>query len=644
LKLIYPVILLLLMTQLVFAQAGQAPELPTDYLHPVQTPVAKEHRQLNDSAWTQLVQDEAFQYRMPGEEQQRNQSLSWYYKFIRQVFLFFQSVLGKLLLWCVVGALVLYIILRMLRLKGNPFFLKKNKALPVWENEADAETLPEDWEKAMEDAVRNGNSRLAIRYAYRYLIQLMSSRNLIQYEAAKTNDQYVHELAATSWYQPFLQMTRKYEKVWYGGFEVKRSEFETYHAQLTGLKRKLNDMPGGYIPAGKYRAVPFLLLLCILLWGCKSADQTDWTVRLSRGNKNPYGLYLCYNSLPELFPQSAVETLSPAYNISRLRSRLKNDPGHSALIFIGSSFQVTDKEAEDLLTLVAEGHQVMIAAREVSQNLMSLLHTGKRTPELNSNEVTQCITMTEDTAATAYCFKGLNILSFFTAMNGNEKQYTSLGQTKDKGDNFVAFSIGKGKLLLHATPLAFSNYFLLQQQNRFYLPAVFGYVLHPQRLLWMDFEYRTAQQYGDWSILWRHPATRTFLIIAIITLLLYVLFEMKRKQRIIPVVHPPLNASAAFVQTIGMLYYNTGNHSNLAEKMVQHFLEQLRCRFYINTNLPDAAFAAALMAKSGWAEDEVYRLIQQIRQVQSGVATDEAFLMDLHTTIQKFLNYNNGTI
>ena len=640
-KRICPLILLLLMSQLLLAQATQT---PTDYLQPVQLPVAKEKRQLHDSAWTQLVNDDAFHYRMPEEIQQQNQGTSWYYRLFRQVFLFFQSGLGKLLLWCIVGAFVLYIVLRMLRLNGNPFFLKKNKKLPPWESETELELLPEDWEKAMEEAVRKDNFRLAIRYAYRYLIHLMRSRNLIQYEAAKTNDQYVHELAATSWYQPFLQMTRKYERVWYGGFEVKRPEFEAYNAQLNELKYRLDEMPGGYVHADNHRAVPMLLLLVMLNWGCSSPNQTDWTIRLSRENKNPYGLYLCYNSLNDMFPQAAVETLSPSYNLSRLSTRLKNDPEHSALIFIGESFQVTDKEAEDLLSLTAEGHQVMIAARDVSQNLMHLLHTGKRTPELNSDEVKQCIVIAEDTSVSEFCYKGHNILSFFTAMNGNEKQYTALGQTKDKGDNFVAFSIGKGRLLLHAAPLAFSNYFLLQQQNRFYLPAVFQYVLHPKRVLWMDFGYRAAAHYGNWSILWRHPATRGFLIIALITLILYVLFEMKRKQQIIPIVHPPLNASAAFVQTIGRLYYNTGNHNNLAEKMVQHFLEQLRSKFYVNTNLPDSAFAAALMAKSGWPEDEVQRLLQQIRQVQSGLTVDEKFLMNLYAAIQKFLNHDNGTI
>lgn len=628
--------------QSVFAQANSETELSEVWLRPVHLPAVKEIRHLNDSAWIQMVQQPAFNYTLPGEVQQE-QPMSWYYKLIRAVFLFFESGWGQLLLWCLVAGIILLIVLRILRLNGHLFFLRKKRKLPVGEDETAGNLSTADWEKVMEDAVKNGNYRLAIRFAYHYLIHLMWSRNLIQFEPTKTNDQYIHELSSTTWFSPFVQMTRKYEKVWFGGFEVDRTIFEGYYTQLTELKQKLDELPKVNFHSGKFYAASLGLLLCFLSLGCKYSEQTDWNVRLSRENKNPYGLFLCFNSLNGLFPQSTIETLSPSYNISRLPNRLKNDPEHSALIFIGNSFQITDKEAEDLLNLIADGHQVMIVAEDVSQNLMRLLQTGKRKPELYNKEVQQCIVMTEEASATSYCYKGLNILSFFTAMNGTEKQYATLGQTTDKGDNFIAFAIGKGRLLLHATPLAFSNYFLLQQQNRSYLNFVFQYVLHPKRVLWMDFDYRAAQQYGNWSILWRHPATRTFLLLAIIALLLYVLFEMKRKQRIIPIIQPPVNASAAFVQTIGMLYYNTGNHSNLAEKMIQHFLEQLRSRYYINTNLPDRELAAALIAKSGWPEKEVFRLILQIRQVQSGIKVDEEFLLELYTTIQKFLNHNNGT-
>ena len=69
------------------------------------------------------------------------------------------------------------------------------------------------------------------------------------------------------------------------------------------------------------------------------------------------------------------------------------------------------------------------------------------------------------------------------------------------------------------------------------------------------------------------------LLTAIFALLLYVVLEMRRKQRTIPVMTKPKNDSLEFVKTIGRLYHDKGDHKNLCRKMSAYFLEHVRNRY-----------------------------------------------------------------
>lgn len=115
------------------------------------------------------------------------------------------------------------------------------------------------------------------------------------------------------------------------------------------------------------------------------------------------------------------------------------------------------------------------------------------------------------------------------------------------------------------------------------------------------------------------------------------LFEGKRKQRIIPIIAPLRNDSVSFVETVGRLYYNKGNHTNLAEKMVQQFLEWVRTNYFLNTNQLNDAFIHQLTIKSGQADATVRELMEMIHEIKlASVKIDDAYLYQLYNTIQQF--------
>ncbi len=212
----------------------------------------------------------------------------------------------------------------------------------------------------------------------------------------------------------------------------------------------------------------------------------------------------------------------------------------------------------------------------------------------------------------------------------------TLGYVKNNV-NFVRYKLGDGHITLHAAPLTISNYFLLQSPNEKYLSGIWqtlpGDIAH---VYWCDY-FKHSDETTDSNVLWRYPATRYAIILGLLAILIYVLFEGKRKQRIIPVIPMLKNDSVSFIETVGRLYYNKGNHKNLAEKMTMQFLEWVRTHYFLNTNLLNEQFIAQLTIKSGQPEAKVRMLLDMIHEIKLGSAhTDDAYLYQLYTTIQQF--------
>jgi hypothetical protein len=212
----------------------------------------------------------------------------------------------------------------------------------------------------------------------------------------------------------------------------------------------------------------------------------------------------------------------------------------------------------------------------------------------------------------------------------------TLGLAEGHPDH-IRFEVGAGHISLHAAPLTLSNYFLLQGDNRFYLDGVWQTLPGGiGRVYWHDYFKRTGAT-SDLGVLWRYPAMKWAILLALFTLIVYVFFEAKRRQRIIPVIAPLENTSVSFVETVGRLYYNKADHNNIAEKMVQHFLEWVRTRYFINTAKIDKDFRNQLRIKSGTPENVVNALADMIAEVTiERKNMDETDLYHLHNTIQQF--------
>ena len=77
----------------------------------------------------------------------------------------------------------------------------------------------------LREALKTNNYKLAIRIYYLMIIKELSIKNWIEWKKNKTNREYLFEMNQRKEYQRFFDITRNFERVWYGDLEIKENDY-----------------------------------------------------------------------------------------------------------------------------------------------------------------------------------------------------------------------------------------------------------------------------------------------------------------------------------------------------------------------------------------------------------------------------------
>ena len=143
------------------------------------------------------------------------------------------------------------------------------------------------------------------------------------------------------------------------------------------------------------------------------------------------------------------------------------------------------------------------------------------------------------------------------------------------------------------------------------------------------------------AILFQYPELTMAFWLLILLLLFYILFNGKRKQRIIPIIKPVENTSIAFTEAIAGLYLTEKNNRTIADKMITYFNEHIRNRYFLSTHGSGSDFVQTLSKKSGVSFESVQALYNTIEQVQLSENVSDFELLTLNEQIQQFYKNRN---
>jgi hypothetical protein len=195
---------------------------------------------------------------------------------------------------------------------------------------------------------------------------------------------------------------------------------------------------------------------------------------------------------------------------------------------------------------------------------------------------------------------------------------------------------GKGSLYLNSTPLTFTNFYLLGGENYGFAETSLSHL--PNRpLLQSEFyqlgrmEARTPLRF----ILTNEPLRWAYYL-TVLSLLVFMIFEAKRKQRIIPIVKPLANTTLEFISTIANLYLQKKDYKNIAEKKIIYFLDSIKSHYLLDLFHPTEILIRTLAKKSGNEEEKVIGLFKQIENIQNKPSISESELITLSNSIENF--------
>ena len=120
------------------------------------------------------------------------------------------------------------------------FSVKKPKPL---EEQIDT-ALSEDifainYEQELQKAIANNNFRLGVRLLYLHILRIFADNGILQYKMEKTNSDYLAQLYNTTYYRNFFRLTRNFEYVWYGKFDISAEAFQMIQQDYKNLKEQV---------------------------------------------------------------------------------------------------------------------------------------------------------------------------------------------------------------------------------------------------------------------------------------------------------------------------------------------------------------------------------------------------------------------
>jgi hypothetical protein len=324
--------------------------------------------------------------------------------------------------------------------------------------------------------------------------------------------------------------------------------------------------------------------------------------------------------LPQVYLEDSIEDALYAledYEVKRFN-----------LIGFYSSFYMTPKSKRAFWMHIYQGNHALILADKMEKDIQDFLDIEvnfRLTSILYDKNVDSLFTIqTPDGQLTA-----LKPFDSFTKIDSLPENAEVIAQNQYGDVVGVSIPVGEGKVTYFSLPVAFANYNLLKRGT-----AVTETIL---KQLPVEDSYYFSFIHDSQSTNRNTPSILSFihsnkaLSWAFYTLLfsifLFMLFQIRRKQRIIPVINSPQNMSLKFTETLGNLYLMHNNHRDVALKKMNYFLAHIRQEYNLDSTVVNDDFYKRLHLKTGIAEKVIKRLFLQYFYIKARhEITQEEFL------------------
>lgn len=380
------------------------------------------------------------------------------------------------------------------------------------------------------------------------------------------------------------------------------------------------------------------LILGVLLLVYSSPPPVDWSSSYVQDDSRPLGAKVFYDQLKKSNADFR-DVNSPPFEA------IEEAPQNATYVFVNSSFDTDSDETELLLNWVRGGGHLFISASTIpavfldSLGIIEDIH-----PENYEIERRFSLSLEKPMVLVdSVTYDKFHYGEYYEWADSVEVQI--LGKISDATDpdsigakpNFIQLKTGNGLVTLHAFPEAFTNYFLLDSASKFYTEQVLG-TWDLDRPILLD-QYIKAGKVINSSPLYlvlNNPYLKAAYFTCLVLLVLWVVFEGKRRQKAIKIITPPQNQSLEFAKTISSIYLGRKDMTELGQLQIKLFWDYCRTRFNLQTEENKGETAISLSNKSGVALDLSENLVNRLSLYEAKSQLNAEDILQIHQLIEDF--------
>lgn len=393
-----------------------------------------------------------------------------------------------------------------------------------------------------------------------------------------------------------------------------------------------------------YIALVVLAILALVVFEMTKPKDINWFPSYTTHHKIPYGSFVFNEQLKRL-SDTVIKVERPPYEY------LKNNTIEGTYLFYNGGINFGEAELESLLDWTSKGNTLVVAAVDFEQKLLDTLNLETESINIfnNFDNKFQLQLVNPNLDTTLYTYNKASTLFHFNKIDTLQTKVIGLvdklGAEKDSTVNarvnVIKQSFGEGEIILSTFPKAFTNYFILENPNQDYTAGLLSY-LDTNQPIYLDAHYKSGKKFytSPMYLFLNNEHLKWSYYIILIGVLVYIVFEGKRKQRAIPIVKPLKNQTLDFTRTIADMYYESSKHKEISQHKIQHFLEYIRNHMYLSTSEVTPEFIKNLAARSNNSEEDTTTLFNYIKQLQQQTTLNNLQLEKLNTLIETFKSHN----
>lgn len=393
----------------------------------------------------------------------------------------------------------------------------------------------------------------------------------------------------------------------------------------------------------KIYIVFFLLFLAGIIYiDAVKPKPVNWIPTYSLTDKIPFGLYVFDKESTSLFKQNRIQkVLKTLYEFFNSKNALVDvEFDYKGTIFsVSENYNLDSKSNKELFYFVGDGNTAFISCKDFPEILMDSLNFSINS-RLGLSDTVNVWMANKNLVTAKY---NLNIGAGNIYFSEIDTLTTTVlgyqGQDNKKEINFIKVPYKEGYFYLHTQPACFTNYHLLKENHFKYTEKILSYI--PEGNLFWLVKGQNGEVISDSPLRYilSQPALKWAWLLFLLGMLLFIIFNAKRKQRIVPILKPLANTTVDFTKTIGNLYYQEGDHQNIINKKIIYFFEKIRNEYLIDTTVLDENFEKKLQLKTGKNIQDIKELVWLIKRINAPYyLCVEEDLIEINNAIEKIIS------